>query len=363
MKIGISTGGGDCPGLNAVIRAFVKHAIGTYGWEVYGIKESFNGLMDRPYQVRKLELNDVSTILNRGGTILGTTNQGNPFEISGPGGKNCDKSQLVMEAYKDLGLDCVVVIGGDGTQSIAQQLSLLGMKAVGIPKTIDNDLVGADLTTGFFTAVDIAAEAVDRLQSTAESHDRAMVLEVMGRHTGHIALHAGIAGGANVILIPEIPFSYDAIIKKLAERKKLGRSYSVIVAAEGAFEQGAQPTYKMSASGKSNLGGIGEQVGKTLHQRLNIETRVTVLGHIQRGGTPSPNDRVLGSAYGAYAVEMIRRKSFGKIVVYSRGEFREVSYDDVANKYRQVDQKDPYLITAEDIGICLGRPSKFKAID
>lgn len=362
MKVGICTGGGDCPGLNAVIRAAVKHAIGTYGWEIWGIRDSFNGFMSRPYDVWRLDMNSVSDILTRGGTILGTTNQGNPFKLN-ENGQACDKSKLVIEAYKDLKFDAVICIGGDGTQAIAYQLMQLGMNMVGIPKTIDNDLAATDLTVGFDTAVDIATDATERLQSTAESHDRAMVLEVMGRDAGHIALHAGIAGGANVILIPEIPFDYDAIIHKLAERKKLGRAYSVIVCAEGAYEKNGQPVFKTHSSGRQNLGGVGEQVSRELHKRLGIETRVTVLGHTQRGGTPSASDRVLGSAYGVYAIEMVKRKAFGKIVAFHKGEFVETEYEDVAGKYRPISSTDPYLKTAEAIGINLGRHSDFKAID
>ncbi len=362
MKVGICTGGGDCPGLNAVIRAAVKHAIGTYGWEIWGIRDSFNGLMFRPHDIWRLDLNSVSEILTRGGTILGTTNQGNPFDLK-EGGKPCDKSKAVIDAYKELKFDAVICIGGDGTQAIAYQLMQLGMNMVGVPKTIDNDLAATDVTVGFNTAVEIATEATERLQSTAESHDRAMVLEVMGRDAGHIALHAGIAGGANVVLIPEIPFDYDAIIHKLSERKKLGRAYSVIVCAEGAFEKGTQPVFKTSASGKQNLGGIGEQVSRELHRRLGIETRVTVLGHTQRGGKPSAYDRVLGSAYGVYAIEMVKRKAFGKIVAFQRGQFIEIDYRDVAGKYRPIEPTDPYLTTAEAIGINLGRHSDFKAVD
>jgi 6-phosphofructokinase 1 len=359
MKVGICTGGGDCPGLNAIIRAVVKHGIGTYQWEIWGIKDSLNGLMDRPYNIRKLSIDDVTEILFKGGTILGTTNSGNPFALKDKKNqKPNDKSKLVLEAYKDLGLDCIITIGGDGTQEISYQLTQMGINIVGVPKTIDNDLAATDLTVGFQTAVDIAAEATERLQSTAESHERVMVLEVMGRHAGHIALHAGIAGGAHVVLLPEIPFSFEAVFQKLQQRRQLGRKYSVIVVAEGAFEDKKNPLFKKQNSGAQTLGGIGEYVAKTITEQLDIDTRVTVLGHTQRGGQPSPNDRILASAYGAYAVEMVRRKSFGKLVSYQAGKFQEIDYQTVAGKFRPIDLADPYLIAAEAIGICLGRPNE-----
>lgn len=361
MKVGICTGGGDCPGLNAVIRGAVKHAIGTYGMEIWGIKDSFNGLMSRPYDVRKLSGHDVSEILFRGGTILGTTNSGNPFSLKNSNNnQTSDKSQLVVEAYKDLGLDCIIVVGGDGTQGIGWQLSQVGINVVGIPKTIDNDLIATDLTVGFDTAVEIAADATSRLRSTAESHDRLMILEVMGRHAGHIALHAGVAGGAHIILLPEIPFDYDAIVKKIEERKKMGRYFSVIVVAEGAFPKGGQPVFSKSASGAQNLGGIGNQVAHELHARTKIDTRVTVLGHVQRGGTPSSMDRILGTAFGVHAVDLVHQKAYGKIVALQGNQITAINYKDVAGKFRPLDQNDYVLKTAESIGICLGRATKFQ---
>lgn len=356
MKIGLSTGGGDCPGLNSVIRAVVRYAVGTLGHEVIGIEDSFNGLMDRPYRIRNLKLRDVSGILNRGGTILGTTNAGNPFKIKGGATPStCDKSALVMEAYRDLGLDCIIVIGGDGTQNIAHQFTQIGMNIVGIPKTIDNDLMQADVTVGFETAMEVASDAILRLQSTAESHDRIMVLEVMGRHAGHIALHSGMAAGAHVILLPEIPFAYDAIISKIQERQKQGLNYSVIVVAEGAMETESEPLYNATSPGKKNLGGIGQIVAEKLHQLTGIDTRITVLGHIQRGGQPCPRDRVLGTLYGVKAVDLAVNKDYGKVVVMHKHEMKTVPYASVAASFRPVAQDDMYLEAAEAIGICLGR--------
>ncbi|MDA9951270.1 ATP-dependent 6-phosphofructokinase [Oligoflexaceae bacterium] len=362
MKIGLCTGGGDCPGLNAVIRAVVKHAVGSYGWQVFGIKDSFNGLMSDPLGVRSLELSDVSEILTRGGTILGTTNKGDPFDPK----KNKDKSEsldeTVIRNYKKLGLDAVIVIGGDGTQTIAAKLAEGGMNIVGIPKTIDNDLMATDKTVGFDTAVEVASEALERLTSTAESHDRIMVLEVMGRDAGYIALHSGIAGGANVILLPEIPYSYEPIVAKIESRKSVGRYFSVVVVAEGAYPAGGGAVYSQtqtSAHKPLNLGGIGQQVAETLHQKTGFDSRYTVLGHIQRGGRPTPYDRVLGSAFGVHAVDMVQKKQFGRLVSYRGGEFVETDYSVVAGKSRPIDLDSPYLKTAEGLGICLGRPLTF----
>lgn len=356
MKIGLSTGGGDCPGLNSVIRAIVRYAAGRLGHEVIGIEDSFNGLIERPYRIRPLGLRDVSGILNRGGTILGTTNAGNPFKTSGKAPpESSPLAKLVIEAYKDLGLDCIIVIGGDGTQSIAAQFAGMGLSVIGIPKTIDNDLAEADVTVGFETAVEVASDGILRLQSTAESHDRIMVLEVMGRHAGHIALHSGVASGAHIILLPEIPFSYDAILKKLEERRAQGQNYSVVVVAEGAMEQGAEPVFQTSASGRRNLGGIGHVVAERLFQLTGNDTRITVLGHIQRGGQPCPRDRVLGTLYGVKAVDMAVKKDFGKVVVMRGHQMQTASYAAIAQRFRALAADDMYLQAAEAIGICLGR--------
>ena len=355
MKVGICTGGGDCPGLNAIIRAAVKHGILNYNMELWGIKDSFNGLMTKPYNVWQLNIESVTEILNKGGTILGTTNEGNPFSLKNQSKKGpTDKSQLVVDAYNKLKFDCIIVIGGDGTQGIAYKLSEMGINIIGIPKTIDNDLAATFQTVGFETAVGVATDAVERLKSTAESHHRIMVLEVMGRNSGHIAVHAGIAGGANVILIPEIPFNYDTIIQKIKERQSLGRNFSVVVVAEGAYESGSDAQYHTTASGKKNLGGIGGIVAKELHQRTSIDTRVTVLGHIQRGGAPSPGDRILGTAYGVRAIELVHRKDYGKIVSWQGNEISEIDYTQVAGKFRPVDLDDIFLKSAQSIGVSFG---------
>lgn len=356
VKIGLSTGGGDCPGLNSVIRAIVRYASATLGHEVIGIEDSFNGLLERPYKTRPLKLPDVSGILNRGGTILGTRSSGNPFKLKpGQDPKTCDKSQKVVEAYNDLGLDCMIVIGGDGSQRIASQFIKLGLNIIGIPKTIDNDVLQADFTTGFETAVEVASEAIIRLQSTAESHDRIMVLEVMGRHAGHIALHSGIASGAHAILLPEIPFSYPALVQKIADRRNLGHNYSVIVVAEGAFEKGQEKMYQVRSNGKKSLGGIGQKVAEKLSELTGSEARITVLGHIQRGGEPCPRDRILGTLYGVKAVNMALTKDFSKVVIMRGHKLQAVSYESIASGYRELEANDMYLEAAEAIGVCVGR--------
>ena len=356
MKIGLSTGGGDCPGLNSVIRAIVRYASESLGHEVIGIEDSFNGLLDRPYRIRPLKLKDVSGILNRGGTILGTSNSGNPFKLKdGQDPKTCDKSLAVVEAYHALGLGCMIVIGGDGTQRIAKQFIGHGLNIIGIPKTIDNDLHQADFTTGFETAVEVASEAILRLQSTAESHDRIMLLEVMGRHAGHIALHSGIASGAHVILVPEIPFDYKAIVKKIQERREQGHRYSVVAVAEGAFELGGEKVYQVRPTGKKNLGGIGQVVADKLSELTGSESRVTVLGHIQRGGEPCPRDRILGTLYGVKAVDLAVAREFSQVVVMRDHKLQAVPYESIAPGYRQLESNDMYLNAAKAIGICVGR--------
>jgi ATP-dependent phosphofructokinase / diphosphate-dependent phosphofructokinase len=359
VRIGISTGGGDCPGLNAVIRGFVKRAIGTYQMEVVGITDSFNGLMNRPIDAYDIGLSDVRELLSKGGTILGTTNKGNPFSFVDPEQKiPCDRSKLVLEAYNELKLDAMVVIGGDGTQGIAHQLAALGMNIVGIPKTIDNDLAETDETVGFQTAVEIVADATARLQTTAESHDRIMVLEVMGRDAGHIALHAGIAGGANVILLPEIPFDYKKVVEKIEQRKALGRYFTIIVVSEGAFEKtGGKVTFQSNTSSNEtvHLGGIGAIVAQRLHEMTGFDSRYTVLGHVQRGGSPCYYDRVLASAYGVFAADLVHQKKYGHVVVKSQGAFKSVHYTKVAGRSRPVSLDDQLITTAEGLGIHLGR--------
>lgn len=339
-----------------MIRAIVRYAVGSLGHEVIGIEDSFNGLLSDPRRIRPLTPHDVSGILNRGGTILGTSNTGSPFKRRKPEDPDPEeKIQKVVSSFRDLGLDCLIVIGGDGTQGIAYQFSKLGLPIIGIPKTIDNDLTQADVTVGFETAIEVASDAILRLQSTAESHERIMVLELMGRHAGHIALHSGMASGAHIILVPEIPFTYESIIRKIQERQSHDKHYSVIVVAEGAMEKGAEPTYRPSSSGKLQLGGIGTVVADRLYQMTGMETRITVLGHIQRGGQPCPRDRILGSLYGVKAVELAISGQFGHVVVMRDHKMKAVPYEAVANTFRPIAADDMYLKAAEAIGVCLGR--------
>jgi 6-phosphofructokinase 1 len=352
MKIGICTGGGDCPGLNAVIRAVTRHAILNRGMEVYGIECSINGLLCDPPAARKLSLVDVAGILDLGGTILGTSNKGSPFKDPENGEKAKAKA---FSNWKSLGLDCLLVVGGDGTQRMALQLHDSGMPIIGIPKTIDNDYEATDISIGFMTAVDVASESIARLHSTAEAHSRVMVAEVMGRDAGFIALHAGIASAANVILIPEIPFDFDVIVNAMESRRKRGRNFSVIVVAEGAREAGKEPIFRSSATGSMHLGGIADEVARQIHLRTEMDSRVTVLGHIQRGGAPSTVDRILATAFGVRAVDLAAQKKYGRVVGYRGGEISDVGYEEFEKGTRTLNLDDPFLVAAESIGICLGR--------
>ncbi|HEY1272948.1 MAG TPA: ATP-dependent 6-phosphofructokinase, partial [Terriglobales bacterium] len=307
--IGICTGGGDAPGLNAVIRAAVKAAILKYKWKVIGIPDGFDGLI-WPERSRELRLSDVSGILPRGGTILGTTNRGNPFRYkSTENGRDVvrDISDQVIGNAGKLGIDAIITIGGDGSQKIALELFHKGMKLVGVPKTIDNDLCATDVTFGFDTALHTATDAIDKIHTTAESHHRVMVVEVMGRDAGWIALEAGIAGGAHVILIPEIRFSLQNICDYIAAREKYGKRFTIVVVAEGIQ---LPPELKALSRG----GAVANLVGDAISLSAHKEVRVSVLGHIQRGGSPSPYDRVLGTRFGVRAVDLIAEGGFGKMV-------------------------------------------------
>lgn len=306
MKIGILTGGGDAPGLNAVIRAAVRKAR-SLGWEVVGYRDGWKGAIEDRCMV--LDIDSVSGILPRGGTILGTSRT-NPYKEEG-------LPERIVANLKRRKIGALIAVGGEDTLGVAAKLSKLGVKIVGVPKTIDNDLLGTDATFGFDTAVNIATEAIDRLHSTAESHQRVMVVEVMGRDAGWIALYSGIAGGADVILIPEEPFDIREVIKVLEARAKRGKTFSIIVAAEGAKPKGGlavTQTNKVDDFGHARLGGIGQWVADQIEHHTEFETRVTILGHVQRGGTPTAFDRVLGSRFGIAAVELIQEKKFGYMV-------------------------------------------------
>jgi ATP-dependent phosphofructokinase / diphosphate-dependent phosphofructokinase len=356
--IGILTGGGDAPGLNAVIRAVTKVAVLEYNWKVLGIEDGFDGLI-KPCKMRELDLGSVSGILPRGGTILGTTNRGNPFaykviENGEPVEK--DYSHIVIHNVKEAGIDALIIVGGDGTLSIAQMFQDRGLNIVGVPKTIDNDLSATEFTFGFDSAVDAATDAVDRLHSTAESHHRVMLIEVMGRDAGWIALYAGVAGGADVILIPEIPVDVDCIIDKIDERKKRGRKFSIIVVAEGAKLKDREQVYQenVDKSAPKRLGGVAQYIGDVITQKTGIETRTTVLGHLQRGGSPSAYDRILGTLFGASAVRLVAEEKFGRMVALRNNDIYDIPIKDAIGEIKKVSADHNLVISARSMGICFG---------
>lgn len=358
VTIGISTGGGDCPGLNAVIRAATRCAIQKFGWRVMGIADGFDGLID-PTLTRELTLKDISGILPRGGTILGTTNRGNPFawktaDANGNAAVTDISSQVVENARK-LGIDAVIVIGGDGTQSIGLQLYRMGLKTVGVPKTIDNDLSATEQTFGFDTAVQTCVDAIDKLFSTAESHHRVMVCEVMGRDAGWIALQAGIAGGAHVILLPEIPFTIENICEFIQERERRGKRFSVVVVAEGIKPlPGMKGQFEQEKRAYPRAGVMGNLIGDAIGKNLKKDVRVTVLGHTQRGGSPTAYDRILSTRFGVEAVELIARGEFGKMVALRGGEIVAVSVAEACGQMKRVRPDDALVRTAKSIGVCFG---------
>jgi len=359
-RIGILTGGGDCPGLNAVIRGVVKSAVLSRGWEVIGIEDGFDGFL-HPEKCRLLTLEDVRGILPLGGTILGTTNRGNPFSfpIMREGRLELvDVSDEVVSRIQKLGISGLVVVGGDGSLKIALELMKRGVPIVGVPKTIDNDLLETDVTFGYNTALETATEALDKLHSTAESHHRVMVLEVMGRYAGWIALESGIAGGADVILIPEIPYDIAKVSQAIVERGRRGRRFSVIVAAEGAYPLGGDRVVKEAAGGRSvleRLGGVGEAISRELGGVLEMDIRVTVLGHLQRGGTPSTFDRCIGSRFGVKAVEMIELGAFGQMACLKGRHITSVPIEDAIRRLNLIDPCGEMVRHAEALGIMLGR--------
>lgn len=359
-KIGILTGGGDCPGLNAVIRGVVKSAIIRQGWQVIGIEDGFDGLMDLE-KCRPLTLDHVRGILPRGGTILGTTNRGNPFEypLEQDGKIICvDYSDCVVENIRNLGIDALICVGGEGSLKIAQGLMQKGVPVVGVPKTIDNDLCETDFTFGYNTALETATDALDKLHTTAESHHRVMVLEVMGRYAGWIALESGIAGGADVILIPEIPFDIGRICEAVKQRSARGSRFSIIVTAEGAFPKGGDRVVLQAASEKQaieRLGGVGQFVAKEIEMYLDMDVRVTVLGHLQRGGSPTTFDRALGSRFGTKAVQMVADGEFGRMACLKGRSITSVPIEDAIRDLKLVDPQGEIVRTAEDLGIMLGR--------
>jgi ATP-dependent phosphofructokinase / diphosphate-dependent phosphofructokinase len=356
-KIGVVTGGGDCPGLNAVIRAVAK-AAAKRGWEAVGILGGYVGLLE-PRQVMPLDYRAIGGLLTRGGTILGTANRGRFSAKTGHGESRQLPKELLddtLNGMKALGLEALVTIGGDGSLSIAQQMHEHGIPVVGVPKTIDNDLVGTLMTFGFDSAVACATDALDRLHTTAESHNRVMVLEVMGRYAGWIALYAGVAGGGDVILIPEIPFSYNSLCAKIKERESQGKLFTLVVVAEGAREKGGE--FVTSAGQEENrearLGGIGAMVAAEIEKRTGKEARNCVLGHLQRGGSPTTFDRALCSMFGAAAVDLVAAGDFGKMVAFTGQQVGAVPIKQAVGTLKTVPLNGGLARTARALGICLG---------
>ncbi len=337
MKVGILTGGGDCPGLNAVIRAVTRKALVVYGYEVIGILQGWRGLLEK--RTKTLGLEDVSGILHRGGTIL-KSSRTNPLQ----------SPQHVRDSFrnlKELGIDALIAIGGEDTLGVARELYEKGVKVIGVPKTIDNDLNGTDYTFGFDTAVNIATQAIDRLHTTAESHNRVMIVEVMGRHTGWIAVQAGLAGGADVILIPEKPFDLDTVCALIQKRHKRGKDFSIVVVAEGAKlptagdENGAYVVQDVEkdAFGHVRLGGVGNVLGREIRRKTGFDVRVTILGYLQRGGSPTAFDRVLATRFGIAAIDLVNQGIYGKMVALQGNKIEAVDLSEVTKGIKMVDEK------------------------
>lgn len=332
-RVGVLTGGGDCPGLNAVIRAIVRKGITQYDYEMVGVLEGWRGMLDG--LTRPLDLHNVSGILHRGGTILGTSRT-NPYKEGDDGGERVEANM------QKLGLDALIAIGGDDTLGVANKLTEQGVPVVGVPKTIDNDLDGTDQTFGFDTAINIVMEAIDRLHTTAESHNRVMVVEVMGRHAGWIAVEAGIAGGADIVLIPETPFDLDEVCKTIEKRHSRGKTFSIVVVAEGAKladDSFVLQSQEKDAFGHVRLGGIGNLLSDEIEKRTGYESRATILGYIQRGGSPTAFDRVLGTRFGIGAIDLVHKENFGKMVALKGTDIVAIDLREAVSKLRTVDME------------------------
>ncbi len=358
-RIGLLTGGGDCPGLNAVIRGIVKSSIGEHDIEVIGFEDGYEGLISR--NIVPLDWNSVSGILTQGGTILGTSNRANPFRwpIDKKNGHVifADVSDKAINYINELDLNALVCIGGDGTMAIANQLSQKGVNVVGVPKTIDNDIYGTDITFGFNTAMTIATEAIDRIHTTAMSHHRVMIVEVMGRYAGWLALESGIAGGGDVILIPEIPYHIDSVCETILKRSKKGRRFSIIVISEGAKPIGGKQVVKRMVKESTDpvrLGGISHQLAEEIETQTKLETRVTILGHLQRGGTPTPFDRILATRLGIKAAELCQNNISGVMVAVHGSDIATVPLNEIGGKTRLVEKDHPLLDVAKKVRTCMG---------
>lgn len=375
--VGVLTSGGDCPGLNAAIRGVVKPAISGYHIEVIGIEKGFRGLVENHSRV--LHLPDVSNILTSGGTILGTSRE-KPHRMPLPHGKSVDLTERAVETYHRLGLDCLICLGGNGTHKVAYSLSQRGLNVIGLPKTIDNDLAETDMTFGYDSAMTTAAEAIDRLHSTAEAHLRVIIIELMGHKAGWLTLSAGLAGGADVVLIPEIPYDIESVCKNLTERRRRGKWFSIVAVAEGANAKspalapvgaevdgagGDKPDKeekKKKKDKKEHANGIllgtrespGAAVARSISERLGIDTRVTVLGHLQRGGSPTPYDRILATRFGTHAVELLAEGNYNRMVCLKGAQVTSVPIEDVAGKLKTVPLDHPLLLSARHVGTNFG---------
>lgn len=362
-RVGVLTGGGDCPGLNAVIRAVTKAAITNCGWTVLGIEDGFLGLIRN--RMRRLELSDVSNILTRGGTILGTSNKADPSRFvvaTDPDGNPVyeDVTNRVIEHVQERGLDAIICIGGDGTMSGAAKLIERGVPCIGVPKTIDNDLMHTEVTFGFHTAVATATEALDRIHTTASSHHRVMLVEMMGRNAGWLTLYAGAASGADVILIPEIPFDLDVVCESCLYRSRHGKAFTIVAVSEGARPKGGTVVVDRVVKDSPDpirLGGVSQVLSEQIEARTKLECRATILGHVQRGGTPVAYDRVLGTRFGYEAIQLAQEGKFNQLVVMQHGEFTHVPIQEVADKQRMVPIDDPLVRTCRAVGVSFGDPT------
>ena len=354
--LGVLTSGGDCAGLNAVIRAVTYRAIQGYGWKVLGILDGTSGLIASPPRYRELTMDSFdASLLRESGTFLGTTSKGNPLHYEMPDGTYRDMSPNFAQGVRELKLDALIVIGGDGSMRIVSQLcERAGIGMIGVPKTIDNDVYCTEYSVGFATAINVVTEALDRLQPTAASHHRVMILEVMGRDTGHIALNGGIAGGADIILVPELPYNIEGVARRIQALLAHGRTHALVVVAEGVKTEAGKKASVFDPSGKFRYGGIGHYLMERLAPHIEADIRVTILGHVQRGGTPAPRDRLLASAFGVHAVEMVAQQRFSRMVAWQDRGVVDVALSEVTIGARTLDPHDALIRTARGLGIHLG---------
>jgi 6-phosphofructokinase 1 len=358
-RIGLLTAGGDCPGLNAVIRAVTKAAIGEYGMQVIGIEDGFAGLIEGKF--KELTSWNVSGIVQTGGTILGTSNRDNPFKYpvkDADGGTGfIDVFDRVRANYDKAHLEALVAVGGDGTMSMTAEMIRRGIPCVGVPKTIDNDLAATDVTFGFDTALTVACEALDRLHTTAQSHHRVMIMETMGRYAGWIALYAGVSGGGDIILLPELPFRLDKVCQKVMERNSKGKRFSIVVVAAGARPEGGEMVVRKvikESTDSLRLGGIGQRLADQIEERCGIECRVTVLGHLQRGGSPTAFDRILGTRFGVKAVELVADNAFGRMAALKGLRVESVTIEEAVGSLRRVEPDNEVILAARKLGTAFG---------